>query len=389
MIDFLQALVLAYPLTFFLMSVLLLLTYLLVGQAKYLIQLGVSFCSISVGVTLQIIHVPSQDALNGTLSGLFFLVFSYSLAQGIVLLEGKTLDPILSCSIFIIAFIARCISSLMPHIDEYYFISVFSVYTALVIFLSNALWKVKHLILGDALEKMWYIVISIWLGSLIIRLGYVSYSPDMLRMLLWKTGKISYSFEEFSVLQHLFYTMALLFSILTILVAIKRLIFDISRKTRLDGLTGAYNRIGLQYLIEFELPKTKTMGLIMLDIDFFKSVNTRYGHPVGDAVIKEVVLLINRNLASVNPHTVRLGGEEFLIILPHLTMQRLPELAENLRCFIEKHDFIHIADGLSITVSMGIGEYESTLAFKDIYKEIDQKLASAKKSGRNQVVESI
>ncbi|SDB90288.1 GGDEF domain-containing protein [Acinetobacter boissieri] len=389
MMDMMQSLVLTYPFTIFFMSLLLLLTYFLVGQAKYLIQLGTAFLSISIGVVLQITHFPNQDSLNSVLSGLFFLIFSYSIAQGIVLLEGKSLNPVICCIVFIIAFVVRCISSLMPPLDEYYFISVFSVYSALVIFLGSSLWKVRHLIFGDFLEKTWCFVITIWLLSLVVRLAYVSYSPDMLRVLLWKSGKVYYSYQQFSLLQHLFYLMALFFSVLTILLAVKRLIFDINRKSRLDSLTGAYNRLGLQYFIELELPKLESFNLIMLDIDFFKAVNTRYGHPIGDAVIKEMVLLINKNLSDVKHHTIRLGGEEFLIILPDLSAEELPYLADKLRTRIEKHNFSKIANGLNITVSMGVGQYQSDLCFQEAYKDIDSKLAVAKQSGRNQVVEFV
>lgn len=385
--DLYQSLMLTYPLTIFLMSCLLFLTYFLVGKAKYLIYLSIAFAAMSIGIALQLLHFPHEESLNGTLSGLFFLIFSYSISQGIVLLEGKQLNTIACGTVFTIAFTIRCASSLLPNTEFYYFISVFSVYSALVIFLGAALWKVRHLILGDLLEKIWCSVLAIWFFSLIGRLAYVYNSSDILRILVLKHGYTFYGYA--SDLQQLFYLFALLFIVLTLLLAIKRLIFDISRKSFLDNLTGAYNRRGLQNFIEFELPKLEHFGLVMLDIDFFKVVNTKYGHPVGDAVIQTVVVLIRDHLSDIDHKTIRLGGEEFMIVLPKNDLQALFDVAEGLRLSIQQYDFSDVAHDLKITVSMGVGEYEASSNFQEIYKEIDQKLAAAKKNGRNQVVKSI
>lgn len=390
MMALMQSLVLVYPLALLLIALLLLLTYFLIGQSNYLIQFGTAFLLVSIGVVIQMVHVPSQDSLNDVLSGLCFLSFSYSIAQGIVLLEGKRLNSVMCCTVFIIAFVIRCISSLMMQSDGYYYISIFSVYCALIIFLGSGLWKVRNLIYGDFLEKTWFLVIAIWLFSLVVRLAYVSYYPEMLRVLLLKSGKIYYyPYPNISIFQHLFYLIALFFCLLTFLISIKRLVFDINRKSRLDGLTGAYNRLGLQHILEIEIPRLQSYNLIMLDIDFFKAVNTRYGHPVGDSVIKELVSLITDHLSDVSHKTVRLGGEEFLIILLDLNGHTLLELADYLRTHIEQHCFSNIADGLAITVSMGVGKYQPDLSFQDAYKDIDSKLALAKKNGRNQVVDAI
>lgn len=385
--DILLSVMLTYPLTILLMGILLFLTYFLVGKAQYLIYLSIAFVGMSLGIGLQIAHIPENVPLNVTLSGICFLIFSYFIAQGIVALEGKVLDQTVCFSLLILSFIIRCISGLFPNTDFSDFIRVFSVYSILLIFLGLALWNVRRLIFGDLLEKIWCLVITLWVISLLWRLAYLSYSPEMLRILFVENKNPFY--ENFYILQHIFYILVLIFSILTLLLAIKRLIRDTNEKRLFDALTGAYNRLGLQHFIEFDLPKLNTFSLIMLDIDFFKSVNSQYGHPIGDSVIKILVHLIKTNMNSEDSKVIRLGGEEFMVILPSFNQRTLMRKSEYLREAIEKYDFSEIAEGLMVTVSMGVGEYDATIDFQDIYTDIDRKLAEAKRNGRNQIVSVI
>lgn len=385
--DLLPSIMLAYPLTIFLMGLLLFLTYFLVGKAKYLIYLSISFLAISFGVGLQIAQVPHNVSLNVTTSGFCFFIFSFFIAQGIVALEDKTLN-VWICICFIIFLLSiRYLSAFAPDIQTSDFMQVLSVYVALFTFVSVALWKVRYLIFGDTLEKAWYLILFIWALSLIGRLAYISYSPNILRLIFVENKNPFY--VHFSELQHIFYILLLIFSILTLLLAVKRLIKDISQRNLFDTLTESYNRLGLQHFIEFELPKLKSFSLIMLDIDLFKSVNSQYGHPIGDIVIQKTVELIHMNFMDIEHKVMRIGGEEFMVILPHLTLDELLILSEKLRHRVQEHDFSDIAQDLHITVSMGVGEYSSQQDFQYIYKEIDRKLALAKRGGRNQVVNQI
>lgn len=380
----LLSVMLTYPLTILLMGILLCLIYFLVAKARYLIYLSIAFWGMSLGIGLQIAHTPDNVSLNVTLSGICFLIFSYFVAQGIVILEGKSLNQTLCFSIIIISFIIRCTSSLMPSTDLADFMRVLSVYTVLLVFLFLALWHVRHLVFGDILERIWFGVLVLWFMSLAWRVVYLSYSPEILRILFVENKNPFY--EHFYQLQHIFYVLILLFSVLTLLLAIKRLIRDVNRKSFFDILTGAYNRLGLQHFIEFDLPKMSKFSLIMLDIDYFKDVNSQYGHPIGDAVIKRIVFLIQDSMVLNEEKVVRLGGEEFMIIFPELDKTTLIKKAEKLRRSIQNYNFCEIAEGLKVTVSMGVGEYDSSQDFQDIYAEIDQKLSHAKNNGRNQVV---
>lgn len=128
-------------------------------------------------------------------------------------------------------------------------------------------------------------------------------------------------------------------------------------------------------------------SVIMLDIDHFKSVNDKYGHLVGDFVIKEIATILSHSVRNVDI-VARYGGEEFMILLPEVDAQSALFLAERLRKRIEEHEFktddIQI---LKITISMGVIEFNPKFVKynEDILEPLDKALYSSKQNGRNRV----
>ena len=126
----------------------------------------------------------------------------------------------------------------------------------------------------------------------------------------------------------------------------------------------------------------------MFDIDHFKSVNDTYGHPAGDAVLKEFAQRISRNVRGVDL-CCRLGGEEFVVVMPDTDAAFAKVVAERLRVCIANTPFTVDAEGtrLDITVSIGlattIGGSERP---SDLLSRADHYLYEAKRNGRNQVV---
>lgn len=158
-----------------------------------------------------------------------------------------------------------------------------------------------------------------------------------------------------------------------------------------DGLTRIYNK---RYFMEsldkeFEFHRRKHGGLsiIMFDIDFFKQVNDTYGHPAGDAVLRDLAQLVEREARGYDLFA-RYGGEEFAILMRDTTLEAAVGLAERIRTATERHHFSYEEDELKITVSLGVfhwdGAEEVTQA-KALMDFADKQLYRAKKAGRNQV----
>ncbi|MEK4882920.1 MULTISPECIES: histidine kinase N-terminal 7TM domain-containing diguanylate cyclase [Paenibacillus] len=168
-----------------------------------------------------------------------------------------------------------------------------------------------------------------------------------------------------------------------------------------DSLTGCYNRHYLTLHLEHEIIENMKLkqpfAIILLDIDFFKTVNDNYGHLIGDVVICSTVEVIKKTLRETDV-LARYGGEEFIIYLPNTDQTQANHLAKHIKSIIEANK-VHVEDvahSLSITVSMGLlsisnfaAQYTESLTnqLNDLFESVDKALYQAKNAGRNQIVE--
>lgn len=154
-----------------------------------------------------------------------------------------------------------------------------------------------------------------------------------------------------------------------------------------DQLTGLHNRRYFDDHFEIEKQKVERydnlLCLIMIDIDHFKSVNDKYGHPVGDKVLKEFSLLLRKNIRNSDILS-RWGGEEFIIMLPGTSIDNSLLIAEKIRKSIATRQFELIG---KLTASFGVSEVDaSSSSNRDAIHRADKALYRAKKQGRNRVI---
>ena len=130
------------------------------------------------------------------------------------------------------------------------------------------------------------------------------------------------------------------------------------------------------------------LSLQMLDIDYFKAINDRFGHVAGDQVIKELADTLRANLRH-NDLAARIGGEEFAILLPETDIQDAAHYAERLRRAVESHVFHVGEDTLQITISIGVsGLSADETSVEPALMRADSSLYLAKQEGRNRVCAS-
>ena len=153
-----------------------------------------------------------------------------------------------------------------------------------------------------------------------------------------------------------------------------------------DQLTGLHNRHFLDKKVLEEMESSnlynRPLSMIIFDLDHFKRVNDKWGHPIGDEVLKQTAK-ITSNLIRQTDMMFRLGGEEFIILLPNTAISGAYEIAEKLRDALDRD--IHPIVG-RVTASFGVGERLRDESFKSWYKNVDQALYCAKNEGRNRVV---
>ncbi len=172
----------------------------------------------------------------------------------------------------------------------------------------------------------------------------------------------------------------------------KRMAFKELKKTsETDSLTGLYNRNMLIQLGEESLKKAKEhkkpLALLFFDLDHFKAINDKYGHTIGDDVLKHTTDTME---ASTRTQDIlaRYGGEEFVLLLPEISPERAMMVAEKIRKLIEKEIFIppKSRKRISLTISCGIAVYPRHGKKLDtLIQKADEALYRAKNSGRNRV----
>lgn len=159
-----------------------------------------------------------------------------------------------------------------------------------------------------------------------------------------------------------------------------------------DGLTGLHNRrymeSHLQLLAEQAASRSKPLALMILDIDYFKSINDTHGHDCGDDVLREFAVRIRKSIRGIDL-ACRYGGEEFVIVMPETDMHVASMVAERLRRSIAGEPF-SIDRGnkrIEVTISIGLATLEKKgEPIADVLKRADVALYRAKHDGRNRVV---
>jgi diguanylate cyclase (GGDEF)-like protein len=160
-----------------------------------------------------------------------------------------------------------------------------------------------------------------------------------------------------------------------------------------DFLTGAWSRRALFELAEREMSRVArsglTFSLLVLDVDNFKHINDRHGHPAGDQVLIDVVLRAETVIRNVD-YFARIGGEEFAMLLPDTPLPAALVVAERLRAALERQVPIAGSKGssstASYTVSVGLAELQQNESFTELLARADSALYKAKVGGRNLVV---
>jgi diguanylate cyclase (GGDEF)-like protein len=155
----------------------------------------------------------------------------------------------------------------------------------------------------------------------------------------------------------------------------------------IDQLTGMLNRKALgartHELAQQSQVTGEPVGVIVADVDHFKRVNDTRGHAVGDIVLKEVAYVLRKQLRAFDL-AYRLGGEEFVILVPGSELAHTSELAERLRAAVAAN---LIRGGLSVTISLGVAgsRRDERFDYAAVFAEADAALYNAKRSGRNRV----
>jgi diguanylate cyclase (GGDEF)-like protein len=123
-------------------------------------------------------------------------------------------------------------------------------------------------------------------------------------------------------------------------------------------------------------------SIAIIDLDFFKRVNDRFGHPIGDEVLRSFAIAVSANVRDIDRFG-RYGGEEFLLVLPCVSRYQATEMVDRLRKVVAGLDWAGVSDDLVVTMSAGVSQIRSNEVCDDVIARADAALYSAKHAGRN------
>jgi diguanylate cyclase (GGDEF)-like protein len=169
----------------------------------------------------------------------------------------------------------------------------------------------------------------------------------------------------------------------------KKMEEELKRLATTDKLTGAYNRMKFEEIIEREIGRVRRysqpLSMMMFDIDYFKKVNDTYGHSAGDYVLKTVADIVRENIRKID-YLVRWGGDEFMIISSETGLDDAYALADRIKRIIESYHFDRVG---KITVSMGVTAFRENDVGDTFIKRADDAMYVAKSNSSISRVEVI
>ncbi|WP_256717951.1 GGDEF domain-containing protein [Shewanella sp. UCD-KL12] len=196
--------------------------------------------------------------------------------------------------------------------------------------------------------------------------------------------------RELKILQQNRYLQfTVIFLALIVIINISFFAYKQAKKSKLlevlaltDHLTQLPNRRHTYTLGEQLFAEKAPLSLILFDADYFKKINDLFGHDIGDQALIALAN-ISSSIMRSSDLVGRVGGEEFLVILPNTELQQAREIAERLVKAIAQSDFSHIEDKLAMTISAGVASRDQDKHFSELLQRTDSALYQAKSDGRN------
>lgn len=160
----------------------------------------------------------------------------------------------------------------------------------------------------------------------------------------------------------------------------------IEKLSQIDPLTNLYNRRSFNDRAQQIHYAKKNYVIMLLDLDYFKSINDQYGHRIGDEALKQVAGILSQNVRAQHDIVARFGGEEFIVLLQNIQLQQATRIAEHCRQAIKAAELmIPTFNMIQLTASFGVAGSELTCEVEQIIHHADLALYHAKRQGRDQV----
>jgi diguanylate cyclase (GGDEF)-like protein len=247
--------------------------------------------------------------------------------------------------------------------------------------------KLHHYLFGAAVVlalALAMVVLTLWFNNIILIRPLLDITSTTSQL---ATGDFSrkttiHSQDELGKLAHNINEMAL---------SLDHMYCELNNQARTDQLTGVLNRLSMEEILQRELAAAnrndQPFSIAVFDLDHFKTINDRYGHPVGDKVLQAVVEIVLRNIRRCD-YCFRYGGEEFLLLFPNTNAIVATKVLERCRKAIEEKSLAIDSYKIPITASFGLAGYpDDGSTAESLITNADDAVYAAKNTGRNKIID--
>lgn len=316
--------------------------------------------------------VVANTLMAGAFVGLALAIRRY--------LEITARSWLLWLPVALIALLTYVFSALLPSYLARVFAVTVGMAWVLALFLRPLVGSLRRA--GPVGQQVVLVSITLTMVMLLVRMALFVFGS------VTPTGLLDGSIANTAVLTYLSIA-PLLATVGFLLMCNERLMEETLRLSTLDALTGAYSRRALTDLSERALAEARRyrrpLSVLMIDADHFKQVNDTYGHNAGDAVLVEIMARLNATLRAED-FVGRIGGEEFLVVLPATPEEEAMRVALRIRERIAGQTLVYGREEIPFTVSIGVAERDPGEANIDLLiKRADDAMYAAKRAGRNRV----
>jgi diguanylate cyclase (GGDEF)-like protein len=347
-------------------------------RLRYLRFLAASFVAFALGSAVQICHLPDEWRLNALISATFYMLSIQLLAEGVLRRAGLYLRPATHASMFALVLGGMYYFS---YVTSNLLVRVYILNLSAGLLMVFTAVRFRKRCNGRIVNHLLLWVLLIFGASFFIRTPLTTIQPlphsaaPFAQTIFWVMLQLSLAL------------MGAVLGLVLLAAAMSDVIDRLTLERDLDSLTETLNRRAFERMAGRRVADKRSypLALIAFDIDNFKSINDRYGHAAGDAVLRQFAAILR---AAVREKDVvaRIGGEEFVLLLAGADDKFAYQIAERFRAVLESSRFNEIDAALCVTTSAGIARYRSGEAVGALLARADHLLYAAKRAGRNRVV---
>lgn len=343
-------------------------------KQQYLLFFAVSCSLFCLGTSSQLFAVPPGDGPNAVVSAFLYTSSVLALSIGLLRRSGKRLP--------VPGYLAGLVSVVVGiayfyYIDRQLLVRIYILNFGLGLVLSGTAWKLRHLRSGRASERFLFWIL-------------LAFAIHFFPRTIFTVGSNAPAAQGFGfsafwlALQFSLAIMGVALALALLAVAIGDTIEVLRRERATDPLTGLLNRRGFDECVisHLQTPNMRPISLVVADIDHFKNINDAFGHQVGDNVLAGFGRLLLESLGQAGV-CGRLGGEEFVVLMPNCGGPAAQVVAERLRCEMRENEFDGLRGSRRVTISLGVAEARPRESIAELIARADTALYAAKRAGRD------